>query len=268
MESIYYVLCWHCHRRCKHCYEDRFYPYVRDELESVVAEAERNAPKIVAHLPQSMTYLDRNAPADNAEGFQRKTGRIIISGGDVLTDPVRERVLYPTLEAIRNKYRDKGGVKVVVQTTGDLLTPEIIEELLKRDVWCISVSGMDDFHVGLQGKKRNPLIKKLKAMFAVAGVENADEDLERRARDKKDGPVYGMFGANEGKPEEMGLSAGWSVEQFLAACHTTAPDGSAYANLCIGCDKFHREVLGGVLQQISQQRRASRTGMLASSGRG
>lgn len=43
MESIYYVLCWHCHRRCKHCYEERFRPYVRDELESVVAEAKRNA---------------------------------------------------------------------------------------------------------------------------------------------------------------------------------------------------------------------------------
>jgi len=29
MESIYYVMCFGCHRRCKHCYEDRFRPYER-----------------------------------------------------------------------------------------------------------------------------------------------------------------------------------------------------------------------------------------------
>jgi len=146
MESIYYVLCWHCHRRCKHCYEDRFHPYVRDELEAVVAEAERNAPRIIANLPESMLFIDRNAPVSSPDDeYPRKVGRIIISGGDVLTDPVRERVLYPTLEAIRDKYRSTGGVKVVVQTTGDLLTPEIIQELLARDVWSISVAGMDDY---------------------------------------------------------------------------------------------------------------------------
>ena len=33
MESIYYVMSWACHRKCVHCYEDRFRPYVRGELE-------------------------------------------------------------------------------------------------------------------------------------------------------------------------------------------------------------------------------------------
>ena len=360
MESIYYVLCWHCHRRCKHCYEDRFHPYVRDELEAVVAEAERNAPRIIANLPESMLYIDRNAPVSSPDDeFPRKTGRIIISGGDVLTDPVRERVLYPTLEAIRDKYRSTGGVKVVVQTTGDLLTAEIIQELLARDVWSISVAGMDDYHVGMQGNKKDPLIAHIKSLFADAGVMSAQEHLERSAIDKVDGPVYSMFGANEdtwigklwprgrawenglstatmadnfcnawsgglnfmdagyagsevsidpsgdvypcciktahplgnlveeplgeilaslaghpaleainaGKPERMGLTHGWSTEQFLAASHTTTKDGKPYANLCIGCDKFHREVLGSVLDSIRQQRRSLRGGLLASSGR-
>jgi len=360
MESIYYVLCWHCHRRCKHCYEDRFHPYVRDELEAVVAEAERNAPRIIANLPESMLFIDRNAPVSSPDDeYPRKVGRIIISGGDVLTDPVRERVLYPTLEAIRDKYRSTGGVKVVVQTTGDLLTPEIIQELLARDVWSISVAGMDDYHVGMQGNKKDPLIAHIKSLFADAGVMSAQEHLERSAIDKVDGPVYSMFGANEdtwigklwprgrawenglstatmadnfcnawsgglnfmdagyagsevsidpsgdvypcciktahplgnlveepldeilaslaghpaleainaGKPERMGLTHGWSIEQFLAASHTTTKDGKPYANLCIGCDKFHREVLGKVLDSIRQQRRSLRGGLLASSGR-
>jgi len=360
MESIYYVLCWHCHRRCKHCYENRFHPYVREELEAVVAEAERNAPRIVANLPESMVFPDRHAPLTNADdGFPRKPGRIIISGGDVLTEPVRERVLYPTLEAIRDKYRDTGGVKVVVQTTGDLLTPQIIQELLARDVWSISVAGMDDYHVGMQGNKKDPLIAKLQQMFAEAGVMSTQEQLERAAIQKEDGPVYSMFGANEdtwigklwprgrgwengrstgtmagnfcnawsgglnfmdagyagsevsidpsgdvypcciktahplgnlteeplieildslaghpeleainaGKPERMGLTHGWSVEKFLESSHTTTTDGKPYANLCIGCDKFHLEVLGKVLDSIRQQRRADRGGLLASSGR-
>ena len=60
----------------------------------------------------------------------------------VLTAPVRERVLYPALEAIRDKYRDRGGVKVIVQTTGDLLTSTILEELLSRGVWSVSAAGM------------------------------------------------------------------------------------------------------------------------------
>ncbi len=51
MESIYYVMAWACHRKCRHCYEDRFRPYVRDGLEAVVAEAERNFPRIAhAHV--------------------------------------------------------------------------------------------------------------------------------------------------------------------------------------------------------------------------
>ncbi len=181
MESIYYVLCWHCHRRCKHCYEERFRPYIREELESVVAEAERNAPAIVANLPERMTYLEAvSDPAPGTAKFVEKTGKIIISGGDVLTDPVRERVLYPTLKAITSKYRDSGGVKIVVQTTGDLLTPTIINELIAHGVWTISISGMDDFHVGMEGDKKISLADKVTAMLEAAGVKNASELGEPR----------------------------------------------------------------------------------------
>ena len=157
MESIYYVLCWHCHRRCKHCYEARFRPYIRDELAAVVSEAQRNAPKVVANLPERLTYKELASAeerANGAETFVERSGKIILSGGDVLTEPVREAVLYPTLAAIREKYAAQGGVRVVVQTTGDLLTPEIIRELVDLGVWTISVSGMDDFHVGMEGDKK------------------------------------------------------------------------------------------------------------------
>ena len=352
MESIYYVICWHCHRKCAHCYEERFHPYVRGELEAVVAEAEANAPRIVAHFPERMTFLDRAAPDPNLPGgFVQRVGRIILSGGEVLTEPVRERVLYPTLEAIGDKYRHAGGVKVAVQTTGDLLTPRIVEELLARGVWTISVAGMDDFHVGMEGAKREPLQERLIAMLTAAGMRAAGQSVPKRSWAEEDGPLYSFFGATEdvwigkiwprgrawqnglsratladnfcnawsgglgflehryagsevsvepsgdvypccmktgramgnlveeplldildslagnsvyeainaGAPERMGLAHGWPVERFIAACHTTTPQGAAYANLCIGCDRFHAETMGAVIEEARARRQRQRS---------
>ena len=187
MESIYYVLCWHCHRRCKHCYESRFRPYIRDELEAVVAEAETTFPNIIANLPERMTFLEENPDSSKSEDYIEKTGKIILSGGDVLTEPVRERILYPVLEALQEKYQDNGGIKVVVQTTGDLLTPKIIDELLSRNIWSISVSGMDDFHVGMEGDKKDALAEKVTAMLEDAGIKHADGERDERALEK--GPI-------------------------------------------------------------------------------
>jgi hypothetical protein len=46
-----------------------------------------------------------------------------------------------------------------------------------------------------------------------------------------------------GAPQRMGLSLGWSEETFVARSHTLTPQGRPYANLCVGCDRFHDEVL-------------------------
>ncbi len=349
MESIYYVLCWHCHRRCKHCYEARFRPYVRDALEDVVSEAERNAPRIVAHLPPKMMYRDWHHPMPDGNLAERR-GRIILSGGDVLTEPVRERVLYPTLRAIRARYQAVGGVNMVVQTTGDLLTPTIIDELLDCGVWMISVAGLDDYHVGMQGDGSQRLLDRLEGWFHAAGIRRSGVQADERAWMDEAGPVYSAFGATEdawigklwprgrawenslskaglgdnfcnawsgglnfldygrsgsevsidpsgdvfpcclktahplgnlveeplleildslaghpaleainaGKPERMGLHAGWSVERFVDAAHTQMPDGRAYANLCIGCDRFFAEVLGSALDDLRARRLARR----------
>lgn len=351
MESIYYSICWHCHRRCKHCYEERFRPYSRAALDAVIADAERSAPRIVEHFPDRMTFLDRRAPDTTAPGgFRERAGRIVLSGGEVLTDPVRARVLYPTVEAIVARYRAAGGVKVVVQTTGDLVTPRIVDDLLGRGVWMIAVSGMDDFHVGMEGGKRIALQRDLQAIFEAAGMRRSGLQAEKRAWTDEDGPVYSMFGATEdawigriwprgrawanglsratladnfcnawsgglgfldhrhsgsevavdpggdvfpcclktgralgnlleepligildslaghpvyeainaGKPERMGLSHGWSVDDFYTACTTSTPNGDAYANLCIGCDRFHHDVMEPAIAALREQRRAAR----------
>lgn len=358
MESIYYSICWHCHRRCKHCYEERFRPYSRDALDAVVAEAERNAPRIIGHFPERMTFLDRRAPDPVVTGaFRERVGRIVLSGGEVLTDAVRERVLYPTIEAIVARYREAGGVKVVIQTTGDLVTPAIIEDLLRRGVWMISIAGMDDFHVGMEGGKRERLQQRLEAMLEAAGMHRSGLKAGQRAWAEEDGPVFSMFGAtddawigriwprgrawanglskatladnfcnawsgglgfldhrysgsevavepsgdvfpcclktgraigslleeplteildslaghpvyeaiNAGRPERMGLAHGWGVEDFYAACTTSTPSGDAYANPCIGCDRFHRDMMEPVIAELREQRRAARRHLLQQS---
>src|SRR6478735_11272428 len=134
MESLYYVMAWACHRKCRHCYEPRFRPYVRGALEAVVAEAERNFPRIVDHFPDRLTYLDLDDPRPDGT-LVEKTGRVILSGGEALIDPVRERVTYEVVERLRARYAAQGGVKIVVQTTGDLVTDAIVGDLLARGVW-------------------------------------------------------------------------------------------------------------------------------------
>ncbi|HUL64765.1 MAG TPA: SPASM domain-containing protein [Burkholderiaceae bacterium] len=195
MESIYYVMAFACHRKCKHCYDERFRPYVRGELDAVVQQAVRNHARIVDHLPERMTYLDTADPRPDGS-FVEKRGRVILSGGEALIDPVRENVTYPVIERLQRKYAPRGGAKVVVQTTGDILTPRIVEELLERGVWMISVASIDDYHVGLEGEaKQKAFVEKLSQMFESAGMRKSGLSAVTRNWHEEHGPVYSFFGA-------------------------------------------------------------------------
>lgn len=347
MESIYWVLNWACHRKCKHCYEDRFRPYVRGALEAVVRESEEAFPRIIDNLPDRMTYLDLASPDDaSPDRYRERRGRIIMAGGEVLVDPVRTRVLYPVLEALNAKYRNAGGVDISIQTTGDLVTEEILEDLRERGIRMIAISGMDDYHVGMEGDKRKPLIENLHRMFDRTGYTEHRPGGGFGEWQKNDGPTYLFFGAtddswigkiwprgrawenglsratiqdnfcnawsgglgflnhrysgsevsidptgdvfpcclktkapignateekltdildslvghpafeaiNMGHPERMGVSMGWDTSKFYEKAETTDPTGKPYRNLCIGCDRFHEEVLAPVIEEIRQER--------------
>jgi len=349
VESIYWVLCWACHRRCVHCYEDRFRPYVRGALEAVIAEAERNTARILPNLPNlpdAMLYRDPSAPE-----APPKPGRIILSGGEALLDGVRQRVTYPLIEALVARYRHRGGVRIVVQTTGDLLTADIVRELLARGVWTISVAGVDDFHVGMEGPaKQAAFTARLRAMLMAEGMSEAALSVTDRSWLDAKSPFFSFFGAtpdawigklwprgrawanglstatlddnfcnrwsgalnflhhgwagsevsiepdgsvypcciktavpmgnlteepllgilddlaadpafaalNRGEPDRMGEADGWTPDTFRARSHTTTPGGKPYANLCIGCDAFHREVLGARIAAARARRLAAR----------
>jgi len=350
MESLYYVMAWACHRKCRHCYEDRFRPYVRADLEAVVAEAERNYPRIVDHFPERFTYRDLDDPQPDGT-LPEKTGRVILSGGESLLDPVRERVTYKVIERLRARYAAQGGVKIVVQTTGDLVTDAIVDDLLARGVWMISIAGVDDFHVGMEGAdKQKRFVDRLTALLERHGMRRSGLSATTRNWHEEPGPVFSFFGAtpdawigklwprgraweNElstatladnfcnrwsgglnflrhayngsevsvepdgavypcciktklpigsllddglidildslagvpafealtmGHPERMGIAYGWSEQTFLDRSRTVTPTGRPYQNLCIGCDRFHAEVLGPVIEEARQRRAAAR----------
>lgn len=195
MESIYYVMAWACHRRCKHCYEERFRPYVRGALDAVVSEAEHNYTKIIDNFPETMRYIDLDDPQPDGS-YPEKIGRIVLSGGEALMDPVRQAVTYRVIERLRARYAAQGGVKIILQTTGDLLTDAIVGELLARGVYMISVSSVDDFHVGMEGEaKQRAFTERLGAMFERHAMRNADLPGPARAWHEQEGPLYGFFGA-------------------------------------------------------------------------
>jgi hypothetical protein len=346
MESIYYVVSWACHRRCKHCYEERFRPYNAAEMKGVLAEAVASFPRIVDALPERMRYLDRNSPA--ADGtLPEKKSRIILSGGESLLDPIRENVTYKVVERLQARYAGQGGVNIVVQTTGDLVTPRILDDLLERGIWMLSCAGLDDFHVNLDPER---VKDELTRLFESRGMKQSGLATQDRKWLDEPGPNFSFFGAtpdawigkiwprgrawanglsratlddnfcarwsggidflrygysgaevsiepngdvypccmktkmpignltedtlvdildslaqdpafqaiSRGAPDEMGLSDGWSPETFREKSKTVTPQGEPYANLCIGCDRFHEEVLGPRIAAVRERRRVRR----------
>lgn len=351
MESIYYVMSWACHRKCKHCYETKFRPYVRDELDGVVSQSVTNFPNIIENMPASMMYRDLASPLPEG-GYAQKVGRIILAGGEALLDPVRERVTYPVIDALHAKY-GRDGVNIIVQTTGDLLTEEILDELLFRGVWSISVSGMDDYHVGMEGDNKLALMAKLQSWFDARQMHASGwqaKGEKARAWGDEDGPLYHFFGANPdewigklwprgrawenglstaniqdnfcaewsgarnflnyqysgsevsidpngdvfpccmktkipignlteeplveildslaghpvyealsaGRPDRMGITNGWDFTRFLKESETVTPKGDPYRNFCIGCDRFHEEVMAPVIKHLREERLRAR----------
>ncbi|MBM9537876.1 hypothetical protein [Desulfobulbus alkaliphilus] len=219
LESIYYVITWACRRECAHCYDDRFRPYTPVEVDDLIAREKAILPRIVANLPEELQYIDLEDQDANGT-FPSKSGRIILSGGEVLMDPVRERLLYPLLAMLRGRYaRD---VRLVIQTSGDLLTPEIINQLLEQGIWMISVSSIDSFHGG--ELSREQVRDNLTRMFTAAGMQpSALAAGERRWRDEE-GPVFSFFGATRdswigklwpsGRAWKNGLSTARYVDNF------------------------------------------------------
>lgn len=253
MQSLYWVLTWACHRKCVHCYDDRFRPYVRGALTDVVAEGQRAYEAILANLPDDMTWID-------AAGVRQPT-LIVLAGGELLIDGVREELFYPVLEAIRRRW-PKAPPRLSVQTTGDILEPEHIDAMLSRGVTTVAIASIDDYHVGMKGERKFRFMDRIRAMMAEKGVREVSlgggrsEKLKApdpAARPRSGESTFLFFGAQEdlwigelwprGRAWANGLSnadyntnfcARWSGGKNFLKLHEAGseiaiePDGSIY----------------------------------------
>lgn len=197
MQSIYWVLTWACHRKCKHCYDDRFRPYVRNALSEVVGEGQAAYEKILSNLPDEMRW------ADAATGASGRT-TLILAGGELLIDGVREELFYPALRAIRARWGDKVP-KISIQTTGDVLTPEILDECLALGVEGIAIASIDDFHVGMKGDKKFRFMQDIRDLMtsrqvsevSIGGDKSKKLNMPDAEAPRPDGPTFLFFGAQE-----------------------------------------------------------------------
>lgn len=195
MQSIYWVLSWACHRKCRHCYDDRFRPYVRDALKAVVGEGQAAHEKILANLPDDMSWTD---PATGEGGRTN----LILAGGELLIDGVRDELFYPTLRAIRARWGE-AAPKISIQTTGDVLTPQRLDDCLGLGVESIAIASIDDFHVGMTGEKKFRFMQDMRELMASRGVSEISLGGEKSEKlnmpDSKaarpEGPTFLFFGA-------------------------------------------------------------------------
>lgn len=195
MQAVYWVLTFACHRRCAHCYDDRFRPYVRDGLQRVVGEGVAAYRAIIANLPDAMRWR-------RPDGAHEKT-LLVLAGGELLIDGVRETLFYPALEAVAARW-GAAAPRLAIQTTGDVLTAPILDEILARGVSSIAVASIDDHHVGMEGEKRLPFMEKIRTLMESRGVAEvemtAPKDGRLRAPDaaraaRATGPTFLFFGA-------------------------------------------------------------------------
>ncbi|MDH4384524.1 MAG: SPASM domain-containing protein [Caulobacter sp.] len=189
MESVYWVLSWACHRRCTHCYDDRFRPYVRGALDQVLTEGEQAWAGVIANLPDDFGYLDQDGA--------RQPGRLILAGGEVLLEGFRQRIFYPVLEAVQTRWTPDLRPKIHIQTTGDRLNETHLEAMLSRGVSGIAISGFDSYHVGMTDARQAKLAEKIDAMMARMGVSQVK--LGAGKSPPVEGPTYLYFGAEPGR---------------------------------------------------------------------
>lgn len=170
-ESLYWVFTQRCNDDCAHCYNLSSPHGTTMTVEECLA--------VVGNLPE-------------------RVDRLILSGGEPLTERPK---LYAILEALRGKYR--GETQVMLQTNGDLLTGERLDEILSRGVTRIDIASMDRFHKR-QGERRG----ELEELFRSRGmVDDATGPLITREDYLKRGVVsYGFWGANE----DFWLGGNWA----------------------------------------------------------
>ena len=155
MESIYWVFTHRCNQYCSHCYN-----HSRPGGPSVT-RAEADA--VLANLPE--------------------TNRFILSGGEPLVE--KELLLY-ILHGVAQRFR--GRPSLALQTNGDLLDENSLDELLEAGVQHISIASQDTYHASRTG-----LRERLTGLLGSRGLRQVD--VGDPAASKRAGRTFAFWGA-------------------------------------------------------------------------
>ena len=170
-ETIYWVFTQLCNDKCGHCYNNSG-PHGQ-------RMSEEECLQVVDNLPD-------------------KVDKIILSGGEPLAE---RKILYSILDRLTEKYG--ADQRIHIQTNGDLMTPQILDTLLKKGVKSINIASLDRFH-----KHAGSRLGLLKELFYSRGMIDT-VPLKKAGQKVAIDPswiTYSYFGANE----DIWLGGNWA----------------------------------------------------------
>lgn len=164
LDSLYWVITHNCNDKCDHCYN-------------------ASAPKAVELTLDEAAQVIEHFPSPQAAPL-----RIIISGGEPL---VNRKLLYACLDGLYERYGD--APQYMLQTNGDLLTAEILNEILSHHITRISIASIDRFHKA-KGERAGVLRTLMESRGMIYDEAGALISKERLTESKLS---FSMWGANE-----------------------------------------------------------------------
>lgn len=171
LQSLYWVFTQLCNDDCDHCYNNSspFGKRISNE----------DCMNIIDNLPD-------------------RIDRIILSGGEPLAEI---KLLHNILDKIQEKYQ--GNTQVMLQTNGDLLTPEKLQVLIEKGVQRFDIASIDRYH-----KKAGGRLMELADIFESCGVIGTEKDpLIEGGHYLAENPLsWGYWGASE----DMWLGGNWA----------------------------------------------------------
>src|SRR3972149_8495888 len=142
VESVYWAFTLRCNNTCAHCYND-------------------SSP--------SQPALPIEKALKSVENFPLKiNSRVILSGGEPL-HPDNRPALFTILDALRKKYGPK--IEIWLQTNGDYLNENLLDELLAFRIARFDIASMDSFHSTGHWPNLDEKKRALKSLLHSRGIK-------------------------------------------------------------------------------------------------
>ncbi len=155
MESIYWAFTHRCNQYCSHCYN-----HSRPGGPTITMD---EADAVLDHLPQA--------------------ARLTLSGGEPL---IEKELLLLILRGARERFGDS--TRLALQTNGDLLDADTLDELLNAGAQVISIASQDAYHT-----KRTGLREQLRELLLSRGLVEIDVGNPQTTKPKE--RTFSFWGA-------------------------------------------------------------------------